>query len=229
MARSMVLVFLLLAGGLAASITRAEEPVERRLTVTGRGEIRAVPDMASLAIGVETEAKTPGEALARNAARMTKVIQRLEQAGIAGRDMQTSQLSIWPVYAERQQPPRTVAYRATNRLDVTLRDIDRLGEVLDRVVADGANQVTGPTFSVAEPTPLLQAARDAAVADAIAKAEGLAAAAGVGLGRIIALDEQAGGPVLGRQARVEAMTASTPIAPGETLFSAGVTMVFEID
>ena len=180
--RSTVVVFLLLLGGVTAPITHAEEPVERRLTVTGRGEVRAVPDVASMSIGVETEAKTPGEALDRNAVRITAVIQRLEQAGISSKDIQTSQLGIWPVHDERQQPRRIVAYRAANRLDVTLRDVGRLGAILDQVVADGANTVNGPIFSVAAPAPLLQAARDAAVADAIAKAERFAAAAGVTLG-----------------------------------------------
>ncbi len=201
-----------------------------RITVTGRAEATAVPDVATMSIGVETEAKTPGEALADNALRMTAVMGKLKSAGIPDKDMRTSQLGIWPVYAERQQPRKTVGYRASNQLTVTIRDIDRLGAILDDAVADGANSVNGPTFSIDDPEPLFIAARAAAVKDAIAKAERYAGAADVELGPVISIDEAGGGgPVFGRQMRAESMAASTPIAPGETTIAASVTMTFAID
>ncbi len=227
--RSLVILGLLLGFGMSASVAIADDDQPRRITVTGRAEAKAVPDVATLSIGVETEASTPGEALADNAGRMTAVMERLKGAGIEARDLGTSQLGIWPIYAERQQPRRTIGYRASNQLAVTIRDIDRLGEILDQAVADGANAVNGPAFGVDDPEPLLQAARDAAVRDAIAKAERYATTAGVELGEVISMDEVGGSPVLPRQMRAEAMAASTPIAPGETTISASVTMTFGLE
>ena len=226
-AKTLLCLGLLLGIGAAAPAVLADDDQPRRITVTGRVEAQAVPDIATMSIGVETEAKTPGKALADNAERMTAVMGRLKGAGVADKDMRTSQLGIWPVFAERQQPRETIGYRASNQLTVTIRDIDRLGTILDETVADGANSVNGPTFSIDDPEPLLIAAREAAVRDAIAKAERYAAAADVELGEVISIDEAGGGgPILGRQMRAEAMAASTPIAPGETTIAASVTMTF---
>ncbi|MDH3661099.1 MAG: SIMPL domain-containing protein [Alphaproteobacteria bacterium] len=229
MASSLLALGLFLGLGLATPAAIADEDQPRRVTVTGQAEIQAAPDIATLSIGVEIEAKTPGEALAANAARMTAVTKRLKQAGIADKDMQTSQLGIWPIYADRQQPRKTVAYRVSNQLTVTIRDIDRLGATLDQAVADGANSVGGPTFAIADPEPLLAKAREAAVRDAIAKAERYAAAAEVELGEVLSIDEgSGGGPIFTRHMRAESMTASTPVAPGETTIAASVTLTFAI-
>ncbi|MGI9509218.1 MAG: SIMPL domain-containing protein [Geminicoccaceae bacterium] len=219
---------LLLGLGFTAMPVAAEEQ-SRRITVSGQGEAKAAPDVATMSIGVETEAKTPGLALSENAARMTAVMKQLKGAGIADKDMQTSQLGISPIHGDRQQPRTTIAYRVSNQLQVTIRAIDSLGAILDATVADGANAVNGPTFGIADPEPLLAAAQDEAVKDAIAKAERFAAAAGVELGEVISIDEGGGGPVFPRQGRMEAMAASTPVAAGESTLSANVTMTFAID
>lgn len=205
---------------------------QRQISVVGRGEIKAVPDMAVISVGVETEAKTPSEALSENTSRMSVVMARLEEAGIAANDLQTSQLSVWPIYADRptnSNERKITSYRASNQLRVTLRDIERIGKILDQAVGDGANTVNGPSFSVANPEPVLQAARDAAVKDAIAKAKRYAAAADVKLGEVIRIDEAGRTPVIARQMRAEARVASTPIAVGETRISAEVAMVFAIE
>ncbi|MGI9493831.1 MAG: SIMPL domain-containing protein [Geminicoccaceae bacterium] len=215
---------------LTSPIARADDE-QRRITVSGRGEIKAVPDTASMSIGVETEAKTPSEALSENASRMTAVMAKLKDAGIAEKDMQTTQLGIWPIYTDRSQShqdPKISGYRASNQLSVTIRDIERIGEILDETVADGANTVNGPSFSVANPEPLYQEARDGAVEDAIAKAERYAKAAGVALGEVMEISEAGGGPVFARQMRAEAMADRSPVAAGENTFSASVTMVFAI-
>ena len=146
--------------------------------------------------------------------------------------MQTRQLGIWPIHGDRRENPGmpTIAsYRVSNQLSVTLRDIALIGSILDQAVADGANTINGPTFSVAEPGPLLEAARDAAIDDAIAKAERYAKAANVGLGQVISISETGDAPIVTRQMRAEAMAASTPVAAGESTFSASVTMVFAIE
>jgi uncharacterized protein YggE len=226
---SLLILGLLVGQAPFAPSASADEHQFRQITVTGQGEASAEPDMATLSIGVEVQAKTPGKALADNAERMTAVMARLKDAGIAEKDLRTSQLGVWPVYSERNQPQRIVGYRASNQLSVIIRDIDRLGDVLDQAVADGANRVNGPSFSIADPAPLLARARDDAVSDAVAKAERYAAAAGVALGDVLSIDEAGGAPIFGRQMRAEAMAASTPIAPGESSVSASVTMTFAID
>lgn len=215
----------------SASVAAAEE-TQRQITVIGQGEIRTVPDIAIMSIGVETEAASPSAALADNRSLMIAAMAKLKEAGIADQDMQTRQLGVWPIHGDRRNPgetPRIVAYRVSNQLGVTLREIERIGEILDQAVADGANTINGPTFSVADPAPLMEAARDAAVADAMAKAERYAAAAKVELGDVLSISESGGGPPVVRQMRAEAMAASTPIAAGESTFSASVTMVFAID
>jgi len=214
---------------LQAPSASAKEDRLRTITVTGRAEAQAVPDIATMSIGVDTEAKTPGEALADNAKRMTAVMDRLKGAGIADRDLRTRQLDIRPIFANRQQPRKTVGYRASNEVTVTIRDIERTGTILDETVADGANSINGPTFSIADPEPLLIAAREAAVKDAIVKAERYAAAADVELGEVISIDEKQGGAAVPRHMRAQAVAETTPIAAGETTISAGVTMIFAID
>ena len=232
MAAKSILVIGLFAMMAFSPAASADDDEQRRITVTGRGEVNAVPDMATMSIGVETEAKTPSEALSENASRMSAVMARLKEAGIADKDLQTSQLGIWPVYADRSASnyqQQIKGYRAHNQLNVTLRDIGRIGETLDQAVADGANTINGPNFSVAEPAPLLEAAQEAAIKDAMAKAERYAAAASLELGKIIRIDEAGGGPVFARQVRAETMAASTPVAAGETTFSQNVTMVFAVE
>ena len=218
---------ILLGTDLSAALADGDQI--RTITVTGAAEVEAVPDIAVLSIGVETEAETPGKALADNAERMTAVMKQLKDAGIEDRDLQTNQLSIWPVFAERREPLEAVGYQASNQLSVTVRDIDRLGSLLDAAVADGANRVNGPTFLIADPEPLLIAAREVAVKNGIAKAERYATAAGVKLGDVISINESRRGADLPRPMRAEAMDVSTPIAAGETRIAAAVTMVFAID
>ncbi|MEM9441498.1 MAG: SIMPL domain-containing protein [Pseudomonadota bacterium] len=230
----MILGWLLMSGimfgqALTAAVATADDHEFRQITVTGQGEASTEPDMAMLTIGVESQAKTPGKALSENGERMNAVIARLKSAGVGNRDLRTSQLGIWPVYSERNQPQRIVGYRASNQLRVTVRDINQLDDILDQAVADGANRVNGPSFSVANPDLPLTEARKAAVQDAIAKAQQYAAAANVELGHVLSIEETGSPSFLGRQMRAESMAASTPIAPGENTFSASVTMTFAIE
>ena len=207
----------------------ANDDDHRSITVIGNGEVRSTPDIATMSIGVGTEAATPATALAANAKRMTEVMARLKKAGIEDKDLQTSRLTIWPVYAGQDRPREIIAYSVSNQLAVTIRDLSRLGAILDQAVLEGANQVNGPSFMLANPTPHLNNARDAAITDAIAKAERYAAAANVTLGQVLSIDETVSSPSFPKLNRAQAMDASTPIAPGETALSASVTMRFSID
>lgn len=203
-----------------------------RITVTGEGEIVAAPDMAVVTLGVTSEARAAAAAMAANNAAMATVFQRLMAAGIEDRDIQTSNLSLsprWEQMRNQGDPPRVVGFVASNQVSVRVRALDRLGEVLDLVVADGANTLGGLNFGVLESGPLLDEARRAAVADAIRKARLLAEAAGVTLGPLLEMSEAGMSPGPIPMARMEmAMAEAVPVAPGEVGLTASVTMVFAI-
>ena len=210
----------------------AEDAMPPMITVTGTGTVEARPDIATLTIGVTTEGDTAAEALAANSAQLEGVMARLTAAGIEARDMQTSNLSLnpnWTGYDSSSATGPTIAgYVASNMLTIRVRQLDGLGAVLDAAVADGANTMNGLTFGLADPDPALDEARKEAVADARARAELLAMAAGVKLGRVIAISEDAAPSDPMPMFRVEASAAPVPVAGGELGLSASVTIFFEI-
>ena len=219
---------------LALSPAAAQEETPRRLVVTGTGEASARPDVAVIAAGVVVQADTASAALAENTRAMNAVLEQLRAAGIAQEDVQTAQFSVTPLYEstqpdpQRTEPPGIVGYQVSNQVTARVRDIDRLGATLDALVRAGANSIDGLHFEVADPEQLLGEARDAAVADALAKARRYASAAGVQLGAILALEEGGAYGPPRPMMRVEAMAESVPIAPGQTEMSASVTMTFAL-
>lgn len=219
---------LLLAGPAVA----ADMPAT--ISVTGEGRIEAAPDMATISLGVTTEAATAGAAMATNSDGVRAVIERLKAAGIEDRDVQTSGLSLGPRYDYGRSdgaPPTIVGYTASNMVTVRVRALDRLGSVLDGVVSDGANTLNGLSFGIAEDGEVIDEARRRAVAEARRKAELYADAAGVALGRVISISEPGGYSPPMPMAMAEASFAKggdVPVAPGEVSFAATVTMVYEI-
>lgn len=219
----------------AQSAAAQEEP-HRRLVVTGTGEASARPDIAVISAGVVVQSGTASAALADNSRAMEAVLQQLRTSGLADADVQTSQFSVTPLYEQQPPereitaPPRIIGYQVSNRVTARVRDIDRLGAVLDALVGAGATNLDGPWFDIADPEQVLGAARDAAVADALARARRYAAAAGARLGEIISIEE-AGAfvPPPRPMMRAEAMAADVPIAPGQTELSASVTITFAIE
>lgn len=198
------------------------------ITVTGTGTVNAPPDIATLMIGVTTQADTAAAALAANSTALDGVLARLTTAGIAQRDMQTSSLSINPNWTGYDSSAPVISgFVASNQLTVTVRDLSILGNVLDAAVQDGANTLNGLTFAVADPSPLLDDARRAAVADARLKAELLAEAAGVTLGPITSISETTVSDGPGPMFRAE-MSAAVPVMTGEVGMSASVTINYEI-
>lgn len=200
------------------------------ITVTGEASIAATPDMATVSLGVTTEGKTAAEAMAANSAALTAVIERLRSAGIAEHDLQTSNLTInpnWTGYDSGQ--PAISSYVAMNMLSVRVRALDGLGSVLDASIADGANTLNGITFELATPRPVQDEARKAAVADAAARAALYAEAAGVTLGRIMSISEQANyaGPMPVFHAEAKA-ASPVPMATGQIALQAQVTVTYEI-
>ncbi len=173
----------------------AAETPPPTISVTGEGRVEAAPDMATVALGVQTDALTAAAAMAENSAKLAAVIDRLKAAGIEPRDIQTSGLSLGPRYDYSQQdgtPPKLVGYSASNMVTVRVRALDSVGGVLDGVVSGGANTLNGLSFGMADDRPLMDAARKEAVADAAAKAALYAEAAGVKLGRVMSIAEAGG-------------------------------------
>lgn len=201
-----------------------------QITVTGEGRVDARPDMASISIGVTTQARTAAEAMAQNSAQLALVLENLRGAGIADADLQTSNLSLNPNWTQSSAGQAEInGYVASNQLSVRVRALDRLGQVLDAAVKDGANTLNGISFGLADPEPALNEARKRAVADARARADLLTQAAGVGLGAVLSITEGGG---MGAQPmfRMEraAMGDSVPVAEGEVTMSATVTLVWQL-
>lgn len=205
------------------------------LTVTATGEAAAAPDMATVSVGVTTEAAGAAEAMAANAATMTAVLARLAEQGIADRDLQTAQLSLQPRWEGRPSrddaPPQVVGYIASNQLMVRVRDLSALGRVLEAALDDGANSLGGLSFSVADAAALKAEARRRAVAGAREAAEVLAEAAGVSLGAVEEIVEGGGGrPAPFGVARMEmAASDAIPVAPGEIDVAATVTITWTVE
>lgn len=219
-----------LALGLAASFASADE-AQREISVSGQGSVAAAPDMAMITIGVTEEAEEAREAMRMASASVAAMLERLEAMGIDPADIQTRRLTINPVWSNRRDnevPPEIVGFVASNSVAVRVRDLAGLGPVLDGILEEGANEFSGLQFSLQDPDPLVNEARRAAVADAIAKAELFAEAAGVTLGPLQSLTEQGGSPRPMMMEMAAARDVSVPIAQGEVTVEASVNMVFSI-
>ena len=220
---------LLLSAALALPLS-GQAWAQSLITVTGESTAQAAPDLATVDLGVTTEAPTAADALAANTTAVTAIMDRLSKAGIEGRDIQTSNLSLNPNWSSTADGTGSVisGYMAMNMLSVRVRDLGKLGTVLDAVVTDGANTLNGIVFGLQDPKPVMGTARKAAVEDARARAGELASAAGLTLGRIVSVTEgsayQAPQPMY-RQA--SAQDGAVPVAGGEVGMTASVTVVFE--
>ncbi|KAF0115389.1 MAG: hypothetical protein FD150_1057 [Rhodobacteraceae bacterium] len=207
----------------------AEDAPTRTISVTGTGTIEAAPDMATLMIGVTTQAATAAEALAANTTATDAVIARLTASGIEARDMQTSNLSINPNWTGYDSATPTISgYVASNMLTVRVRKLDTTGAVLDAAVTDGANTLNGLTFGLADPEPAYSEARKEAVADARAKAELLATAAGVTLGEVVSIADQGAMTDPAPMYREAVASAPVPVVGGELGLIANVSVTYAI-
>ena len=232
---------LALALSLAAPLSALAqaEPAAPRIVVTCEGEATARPDMALVNLAVMREAATARQALDENSTAMNVVIAALKQSGIAERDLRTSGLSIQPRYdyprnEDGSQTAKLVAYQVTNSLTIRVRDLAQLGAVIDDSVTQGVNQGGSITFTNADTGSIIERARRAAVADAMARAGTLADAAGVELGDILEISEQAAPPVPmpygGRMMQMEAAAdASVPVEAGENSYLVNVTITFALE
>ena len=204
-----------------------------QISVTGEGRVAVAPDMAHITLGVIQEAKTAAAAMDAMSIAMEAVMAQVTDAGIDPKDVQTGSLRLDQRYENYGNGQREIiGYAAHADIQVRVFDLDTLGAVLDAAVRDGANQMNGLRFDVANSAPYLTQARQAAVADARAKADVYAAAAGVELGDLQRISEGGSSnrpsPMMA-EASFDMATRSVPIAAGELTISASVSMVWALE
>jgi uncharacterized protein len=230
------------------SLSTAQQGIDERvgvpyLSVVGHGKVTAMPDIADINIGVVSQGPTAKAAMDSNTDAMGGLQKVLKERGIAAKDIETKQIQVTPVYShpDPRRPvqngedfvPKVVGYRVTNSVEVTVRDIHKVGEMLDAVVGAGANQVTGIAFRVEKCEQLLDQARKLAMADAKRKAELLAGEAGVVLGPARQITEAGSSPSgamrLGAAAPQAMMARSAPsVAPGEQELAVSIQVSYTI-
>jgi uncharacterized protein YggE len=196
------------------------------ITVTGVGTVSGRPDQADFSFGVETQGQTANEALSKNTEAVQKVIEAVKGAGVQANDIQTQQVSVYPRYSENGQS--ITGYTATNSVNAKIRDLASSGAVVEAAVSAGANQVSGPIFSISDQNTLYKGALDDAYADARAKAEKIAAVTGVGLGAVVNVVEGGTSPQPFFAGGDQGAEAAPPIEPGLQDIQASLTVTFAI-
>ncbi|WP_429806346.1 SIMPL domain-containing protein [Ensifer sp. B1-9] len=224
--------------GVAAAQAEESDKDKATIVVAGEGRATAAPDMAVLQLSVVKDAKTAREALDANNKTMAEVLKALRADGIADRDLQTSGFSVNPQYNYPtnndggNRPPELIGYQVINGVSVRVRDLTKLGEIVDKSVTLGVNQGGGIQFTNDKPEPIITEARKAAVADAIVKAKVLAEAAGVSLGKVVNISEQGYRPEPVPMMRAgmakEYAADAVPVATGENSYNVMVNVTFEI-
>jgi uncharacterized protein len=215
----------------------ADEPTPR-IIVTGEGESSAAPDMAVITMTVLREADSARAALTDNNKAMADVLAAMKSAGIAEKDLQTSGFSIQPRYVypdannQNPQPPKITGYAVANTLSVRVRDLSKLGEILDQSVSLGVNQGGDVAFANDDTSAILEEARKKAVLNAMAKAKTLTETAGVTTGRILEISEQSFQtqplPIARAEMAMAKSADAVPVAAGENAYRVNVNLTFEI-
>lgn len=203
----------------------------RQLAFSVSGHASAAPDMAVIMVGVEAEAKSAAEAMAQQAERMTTVMETAAAAGVKAKDIQTTSISLSPVYVSKQSydgPPQVSGYRASNMVEITLHTLDSVGPMLDRLVSAGADRIEGVRFELEDTSALETAARVAAVEAMKERRRFYAEDAGMPVGDLIALQEGGGGPILEKGPMMRLTQASTPVAPGDITATVVLNVVYRL-
>jgi uncharacterized protein YggE len=213
-----------------------KEKLKGRISLTGVGEISAVPDIARVSSGVVSQAKSAAQALRDNSAAMARIITALKASNIAAKDIQTSGFSVNPTFfydrKNRQNPPKIIGYQVRNQVRIIVRQRENLGRILDKVVKLGANQINGISFDFDKPQVLQDEARKHAVEDALRKANIYANATNTKLGRIISISEgQVRQPAPRFAEGVVAMRAkaAVPIEAGEKTLRVQVNITWKLE
>lgn len=196
------------------------------ITVTGLGSVTATPNQASFSFGVETQGQTADEALTKNSAAVKKVIDAVKATGVPAADIQTQQVSVFPRYSNDGNV--IIGYTASNSVNVTIRDLAKVSDVVEAATKAGANQVYGPNLTVSNQKALYNQALAKALDDARSKATTIAKAAGVSLGRVVNIVEGGGfGPLPAAEAAAGG-DKGVPIEPGQQELQASLSVTFAI-
>lgn len=223
----------------AAQVTPATP--NRTITVVGRGEVKVKPEVANTTVGVEALAPTVDAAMEDAQKRMDAVLAALEKLGIATKDIQTSNFSInfertgspMPVPAggtKTQASQPEGFYRVSNMVQITIRDLDQVANVIDEAVKAGANNVWGINFGLDDTDALEEQAREDAVTNARARAESLAKLTGVTVGDVVSISEVVGNVPQPMYSMAEGRGGGggTPVEPGEVTFTTQIQIVYSI-
>ena len=226
-AAAFVLAVAALAGVGQPQSARGQEPdtPSRSITASGIGSVTTVPDRAHFSFGVQAQSRTASQALEAADAQLRRVVAALREAGVAQADIQTEQISLSPRTSE--DGAQIVGYTAISSVSVRVRNLDRAGPVVDAAVGAGANQVYGPSLTRSDQDALYRNALRVAYADARARAQALAEAAGVTLGAMSATVE-GGGSVPMPMAAGRAEDAKATVEPGTQEIQASVSVTFAI-
>ena len=224
------------AGAMAQAVATVPVLSGTRLDISATGEVTRVPDLAIISAGVQTLQPTATAAIEENANRMERVRAALRRVGIDDKDIQTSTINLNPEYRYvENQPPRLTGYRATNSVNVKFRDLKRSGAILDALVAEGANQINGPSLTIDKPEAAYDEARAKAIAVGQARAELYARALGKRVVRLLSVSEGGGYrvpppmPYAADAVMVSAQrVAKTEIDPGTQELQVTLAMSFEL-
>jgi uncharacterized protein len=215
-------------------VTAIQNQVPRTVSVSGRGRVDGQPDMAVISLGVRTEDENAADALSQNNTQMQSLISALRNGGVAQADIRTLTIQLYPRY---QPPPASDpggpvvvnGFIATNMVEVTVRDLDNLGVLLDDAVQAGGNQVEGIRFDISDQSALLDEAREAAMQDARHKAEQLANLSGARLGVVMTIIEASSTPVpFLRELSAQAADSSVPVSPGMQTIDVTIQVTWEL-
>lgn len=214
--------------------TCCAQPSPSILNINTSAELKQAPDIAVVSAGVVTQHRSARSAMADNATKMSAAFAALRAAGIAERDLQTAGINLAPQYVyEENKPPRLTGYQVTNTVNVKIRDLTKIGPVLDALVAQGINQISGPNFQIEDSDAALDRAREEAMRKAMRRGELYARGAGMRIKRVVSINESGGyqpqpQPMV-LMSRMAADSAQTPVASGEVTMSIQLSVQFELE
>lgn len=223
----------LVALALFTSPANAQEDQTPKLTLTGVGTLKAAPDMALINSGVITQRPTAKAALAANTKKMTAVFDTLKKSGFEKKDLQTSNFNVGPryKYSKDGTPPRIIGYQVTNQLTIRVRELAKLGELLDLMAQVGANRMGQIRFTHSNIEELQDKARELAITDALRKAKIYTSGTGSEIVKILSISENSYHPrprPLAMERSAKVARSDVPIASGENSISTRVHIVWEI-
>lgn len=219
--------------GFCASAQAAEVGMLRTIAITATGSVAAKPDSAIISTGVTSESATAREAMDENSRRMRQVLSKLKEFDVAERDVQTTNFSVNPRYQNFKdgRPPKITGYVVTNSVRIRVREINQLGDILDKVVSLGANQIGGIQFEISDTRELADNARKRAIEAAHHRAKVYTQAVGIALDRVVRIEERtsAGSPrPLAMRTSVRTESGAPPFEAGEHTLTVAVTVMWSV-